>query len=162
MNREREILPLLRRTAPPGFHRFVCVCVRVSAILSAFLTNIIECFPSHILSLSPCLTCLAVEKWVMTLVYVPAYCTCCKMVYCHFHVTHQQKPTSLAAIFIGKCDAARARHPLSFCLQGSKCPVCMCHITDTRLGWTKATGKLRWLGNNPKPPTICMDRLNCK
>lgn len=30
------------------------------------------------------------------------------MVYCHFHVTHQQKPTSLAAIFIGKCDAARA------------------------------------------------------
>lgn len=53
-------------------------------------------------------------------------------------------------------------HPLSFCLQGSKCPVCMCHITDTRLGWTKTTGKLQWLGNNPKPPTICMDRLNCK
>lgn len=102
--------------------------------------------------------------WVMTLIYVPQYCTWSNIVYYHFHVTPQQN--QIHAFFSCNinwqmwCSVCTCRHLSPFEVNGRFPGVTsMAHIW---LGWMdKTTGVLWQLDNILKPPTICKGFLNC-
>lgn len=76
------------------------------------------------------------------------YCTLCKTVYYHFHVAHQQKQASSAAIFIGKGDTGHAHVILchSVYKEANVHSACV-----TSLKWLeKTTEKNAVIGQRPK------------